>query len=967
MAGLSPNWYRFLLFQKSANSMDANGARFHLMLGQDDWAQCRDAHGRLLASLWATSTPDGDAETLYWDPERDEITLQPRLFQFVAAPRDRPPALADRRGAGRDRFGNWYWIDDSCRAIRVSSAGTSLSSHFWSTADDITCEPAPRSGDFQPREIRPSPTPAQLSGLAVTEDHYLVVGTLEPAGLLLFDLHAGGPPQQLLWPETVAFTPFDMAPRPGGGVWILDRDHLCYWGLDRYFRVIPQEQGELTVQPEQLDDFQPVDPGITRRMPPRIFPAGISLGAASPLLAYDPIAIEALPDGTVLILDHQPGAAFSDIYRYRFSQLLGEPVSTRTILDVVEEAIRSDFRLSGHDFAFVPEHTGADGKFLDRVYVVGADGNQTFAFHLTLHDGQLVLEALTHFYPMRLFGGKGLVAAGGEVYYDFADRWIPLVAQHRPRYVVEATLETPLQEPRQAFDSGEPGSVWHRLMLDACLPPDTEVRVWSRAADDEGRLALTAWRAEPPLYRRGDGAELPYMQHIDGVTYDTWELLLQEARGRYLQLRLRLTGNGRSTPHLRALRIYYPRFSYLERYLPAVYREEQQAASFLDRWLANLEGLYTAIEDKIAAVQMLFDVRSAPAETLEWLASWFGVALDPAWDETRRRLFIAHAVEFFQYRGTIRGLQMALRLALDACVDATLFSDGATLPRQSSAIRIVEKFRTRRTPGVVFGDPTELAGPQLAQQTERWLPSQGGTELHRRYTEFRQPSGLTPGQLIEFPIKRPADPIEAAAWQQFALATLGFLPSAISADATRWQDFLMRRYRRIEALNTAYQLRDQQRLTAFTQSHLPDRIPPDGAPVKDWYQFESVVLAMQRTAHLFTVLLPVPRLQASQPSLSPQRLELARRIAELEKPAHTVFDLKFYWAMFRIGEVRLGEDTLLDRGSRAPELMPSMVLGQGYLAESFLAPRHPQDVADRYILGREPLRRGALWREETAR
>ena len=947
--------------------MDANGTHFHLLLGHGDWGQCTDAQGRLLASLWSASPSDVDMETLSWDQERHEITLQPRLFKFTAAPQDRPPVLADRRGAGRDRFGNWYWIDESRREVRVTSAGTGLTSHFWSVADGVACESPPRYGAFQPLETRPSPLPAQLSGLAVTEDHFLVVGTIEPAGLLLFDLHAGGPPQHVLWPPAVPFVPFDMAARPSGGVWILDRDHRCYWGLDRYFRVIPQDQAELTVESAQLDDFQPVDRGFTRRTPARTFPAGITLDAASPLAGYDPIAIEALPDGTVLILDRHPGAAFSRIYRYRFGQQLGEPVSAQAVLEVVEEDIRSNFRLLGHDFAFVPEHTGASGQLLDRVYIAGAEGNQTFVFHLSEDNGQLVLEALAQFFPMRLFGGKGLVAAGDEVYYDFDERWIPLVAQRRPRYVAEAMLETPLQEPRHAFDGGEPGCVWHRLMVDACLPPDTAVQVWSRAADDEGSLALMAWRAEPRLYRRSDGSELPFLQGPEDAVDGTWELLFQEARGRYLQLRLRLAGNERMTPRLRALRIYYPRFSYLERYLPAVYRDESDSASFLDRWLANLEGFYTAIEDKIAATQMLFDARSAPSDTLKWLACWFGVALDPAWDEARRRLFIQHAMDFFQYRGTIHGLQMALRLALDECVDATIFSDPATRPQRSSTIRIVEKFRTRRTPGVVLGDPTELAGPQLAVSTHRWLPAQGGAVLHRRYTDFRAPQDLAPGQLIEFPIQPPPDPAEAAVWRQFALTTLGFVPAATSADLKRWQDFLMRRYRRIETLNDAYQLSGQNRLTAFTQVQLPIRLPRDGAPLRDWYQFEGVVLAMHRTAHRFTVLLPVPRTQAGQPTMSQQQLDLARRIGELEKPAHTVFDLKFYWAMFRIGEVRLGEVTLLDRGSRAPELMPSMVLGQGYLAESFLAASHPQDVAERYILGREPLSRGTLWREEIGR
>ena len=124
-------------------------------------------------------------------------------------------------------------------------------------------------------------------------------------------------------------------------------------------------------------------------------------------------------------------------------------------------------------------------------------------------------------------------------------------------------------------------------MLDACIPPEAEVMVWSRAANDQRELALAEWQPEPQPYLRGNGSELPFAprssKEIKGL--GTWELLFQNARGRFLQLQIRLAGNGRTTPRLRALRAYYPRFSYLNHYLPAVYREDGESAWFLDRFL----------------------------------------------------------------------------------------------------------------------------------------------------------------------------------------------------------------------------------------------------------------------------------------------------------------------------------------------------------------------------------------------
>jgi hypothetical protein len=166
-----------------------------------------------------------------------------------------------------------------------------------------------------------------------------------------------------------------------------------------------------------------------------------------------------------------------------------------------------------------------------------------------------------------------------------------------------------------------------------------------------------------------------------------------------------------------------------------------------------------------------------------------------------------------------------------------------------------------------------------------------------------------------------------------------------------WQDFLARRYRRVGALNQIY----GTAWTGFETVAVPGEVPKDGAPLNDWFQFETLVLRMQSAAHRFTVLLPVAAALAFNTEEHQARLALALRIIDLEKPAHTVFDVRFYWAMFRVGEARLQLDTVIDQGSRAPQLLPNLILGQGFVGEGYLAPPALEDASDRNILGRDAL------------
>ncbi|MEF8817221.1 MAG: phage tail protein, partial [Salinibacter sp.] len=747
---------------------DVNDTGFKLVLGRSDW--------RKRFGVEATATDDADADVVY-DAENRCVTLRPLIERFPrqsAKPALRP---SDRTSAARDRYGSWYWIDpaDPTRIV-VRNAGDDEVDTFWSimtlgAAEDESevkssgaFRPVPRREELENEENEPSP---KLGGLMITADHRLVVGRTLPDQLLVFDLHAGGPPQRIPWFGGTAFAPADATPRPDGGLYLLEKPEdgdPRIWALDQ------------TLQPERPvesggtgSSFRPVDAkgGDSNLTPPASSSTQRSLPSD-----LQPQAVEALPDDTVLVLsvtedggceaqdtgngDTDVGKT-STVRRYRLVGT-GAPspvevgcVNLTTELKPGEEANADWEPWRAHDIAFVPGSPGLTEVIQGTLYVIGADGNQAYALRLTGDADEVDAEAKPQYLPLRRFSGKDLVEADGTVYYDLENRWVPLRSQHKPRFVDGGQIELDSSEDR--FDSEIVGCTWHRLFIDACIPPEATVRVESRASDHEDRLSDQSWKSEPELYQRDTGSELPYYDAFPGADADregrgTWELLLQHAEGRYLQLRLTLEGSGRASPRLHALRVYFPRFSYLEEYMPDVYQKNEASAQFVERFLANAEGMLTDIEGKIATVKALFDVRTVPDEYLDWLATWFGASFDPALDTRRKRLFLDHAVELFNQRGTLAGLARMLTLVLDPCADEFLFTpagiadavgrpqDATERTARQERVRLVEQFAARDVPRAVVGDARMPEQPTQVRVDEPWTPEKGADTLHRRFRTF---------------------------------------------------------------------------------------------------------------------------------------------------------------------------------------------------------------------------------------
>lgn len=693
--------------------MDVNGTRFHLLATARDWrpyAAGADETSPLLSCDGEAGEPDAAAErpAVVWDADRQSLSLRPLLFRFPSGSGAAALRTGQRRGAARSGFGHWLTISDDATGLDLLAAGEREAWTYWRPGLTQIEGDRAEAGDFEPEARPPEIAPGALRGMAITRHQHLVVGTLDPGGLMVFDLYAGGAPTVLPWPDEIGFRPLDLAARPGGGVWVLDRPEAGparLWALDRHLRVVGFGPADPARQPADGGAFAAEDG--TERPASTPYPSPIRATDAL-VLSGSAVAIEPLPDGTLLVLEAD---AVSRVRRLTDRGVQRGPAVT--VSTCVERWVARDtdapFAFSAHDLAFVPDEGLRPPVVTGTLTVVGAGGDQAFALRLLADDDELTLALRPSFLPLRRFGGKGIVAAGGAVHYDLGERWLPLAAQPRPRFEAAGTLT--LDAP--PLDGRVPGCVWHRLFVDACIPVGTEIAVESRAADDPALFPSVPWQPEPRLHLRATGTEVPYYEPVQNGAErtGTWELLFQRAQGRYLQLRLGFAGDGRQSPRAFALRAYYGRFSYLDQYLPAVYRRDGPSASFLDRFLANAEGTLTEIEGLIAQAQTLFDVRTVRDDFLPWLAAWFGTTLDPAYDEHRRRLFLAHAVQLFRERGTPRGIARLVRLAVDPCPTEALFAPdavdcdvGRISPRCAGArvvrsgLRVQEGYREQADP-----------------------------------------------------------------------------------------------------------------------------------------------------------------------------------------------------------------------------------------------------------------------------
>ncbi|NJN84071.1 MAG: phage tail protein [Caldilineaceae bacterium] len=503
------------------------------------------------------------------------------------------------------------------------------------------------------------------------------------------------------------FVAWRLAADPMGGVWVLDREK------SQLARVRGLPLADHSIAGIPADALRPCEENPD---PPRLtrFPLALTPGD-------NPVALACQPETGALALlcwtEEDDAVVYLDVQR-------GAGATRRVQLAGAHHPFSAAWVTADRLAVLTP---GLTGEAL--VYEMSAG--------LEIGGGIETerVEAVGDFYPLRNFSGNPF-AHGLELPPHYVTTQ-GLTALHP----LSLTSFAPRGEAsaRHSFDSGDSQTVWHRLYLEAVIPPHCGIRVLLAASDsplppavedeDEDeeagwfehqfgeqfsgatakRKPLGAWAPQPSEIAFHPGF-LPCECEKDRaglftVLIQRHGLRVTTLRGRFLHVRAILSGDGRSTPELYALRAYASRFSYVDNYLPELYQEllfgpaadesigdgkPLSAADFLERFIDNFEGILTPLEERIADAWLLTDPRGAPDAALEWLGSWIGMAYSSAHPAATRRTLLANAPELFRRRGTLAGLAKTLEIVTGGALSG-------------GEIVIVENWRLRRTFATILG------------------------------------------------------------------------------------------------------------------------------------------------------------------------------------------------------------------------------------------------------------------------
>jgi phage tail-like protein len=633
------------------------------------------------ASDWLPADSSSAQTGLFYCSKNNRLQL---LSQRSGGPPQETYAIAsvlvNTSPAARDQFGNYARWDSSSGHVMAGGSG--------------------------PGEV-PTYVPTELPVTDLIMGYDGIIYIADNQKLVLID-----PLNR--WPNfTLAVSDFKfwrLAALPEGGVLALDQSS--------------SQLAKVTGQPLPTGPIDQPNPGVMRSCqqnptPPRIT-ARFPLPGSEVFIALVPMD----PGGFMLL-------------SWATNDATNQKVFLRTFAE--SEGLGSPLQLDGVNFPYTIAWLG-DGK----VAALATGTNEALIFNINDAGGILLPAGETYILADK---NLGPFAHGFDLppYYSNGPDLLPLLPLSLNSFTQVGSSDpaNPL-----IFDSGSSQTVWHRLFAEAVIPQRCGVLLWLAAVDNQANFASTETEWHPHVFGSIDAptlAQLPsdtpigaWQSCANEIPFSTpllgedpvagrqglFMALVQRAnkvtrdlRGRYLGIRVRLNGDARTTPEIAALRVYASRFSYVEHYLPEIYREHKfppeadldgasTRCDFLERFVGLFESQFTRIEDRVASAYLLTRPESSPDDSLDWLGSWVGIEPNN-YPPDRRRARLGALPQLYKKRGTGPGVKQALDVATDG-----MCSRGAII--------VIEDFRLRH----IFAT---ILGADLSIKNDPLLPGYSGS------------------------------------------------------------------------------------------------------------------------------------------------------------------------------------------------------------------------------------------------
>jgi phage tail-like protein len=235
------------------------------------------------------------------------------------------------------------------------------------------------------------------------------------------------------------------------------------------------------------------------------------------------------------------------------------------------------------------------------------------------------------------------------------------------------------------LDSGIEACIWDRVVLLGTLPVGSSVKVECFTGElPSGQPGTFTTKPNENLKPRPyDGKPFTFAGGSPELS-----CLAQAQPGQLFQLKLTFQSDGRTSPKISGIQVFFPRESYLQ-YLPAVYQQDDESRAFLDRFLSVFQATFDGFDERIDSIAQLFDPAVVPEEYFAWLAAWLEFPTDPTWPMPKKRAMLKKAASDYRVRGTVAGLIQALK-------------DYADLD-----VGIIEHFRLRQWPLLPSAGPVD--------------------------------------------------------------------------------------------------------------------------------------------------------------------------------------------------------------------------------------------------------------------